>query len=981
MAIEKNHQLQSGTILDGRYEIGSALGEGGFGITYSGTNVNTGEHVAIKEFFSRDYMGRASDGTGRTVITADSSEKRFLSERRRFLREARILKDFKDEPGIVSVLDYFEENDTAYIVMQFIEGTTLQKYVEKHGRMDPMDAFERFRPLLQSLKRLHAAGVVHRDISPDNIMVNSAGSLILIDFGSAKDLRSTTQTTATTYKNGYAPPEQYRFNDAPSPAIDIYGLCATMYYCLTGNVPVPSVQRAIYDELIPLNTAAPAVPDQICDMIARGMSVRAEDRQNNVGELIAEIDAVYLTPEERRALRKRRLIRRGILTAAIILLAGIGITHYARNAAHYHMKMKDTSSTHFEWDSEEDAAKMEPVLRRKLDIFAGSNNYELTKSGNEITVTIPLDLFHDSKPDSIVKNYLSYPYSTFDICKTDEKGNVATSHAVDEAIYNRESKDRFRSSDIESINISEDPIPIGPDSTAKIRHFEMVLSENAAESASQLLSDKGALLIIEVDDAMYAYAYSAGDGRTFYLLDSNIVDKEQFKVMKDCTLTGQEGQALTVEDTAGGNLYALLADNFSGDHDAFIRPASRYTELIVDWGRESSGSEPGEFQCDPEKIKDESALIAYEINDDSTPGERSKCIAGFKTRLDALETAYAFGTDHYNDNVIVIKIPVYAVTKSELMMLGGDDYANITNGYSEDPLFYDEIQVDNNVFANINITASDYELEKVSEIVKQNERTGLDHIYLEYGDLPIASVDTKDAKACLEEGRLEFDTLCTSRTDPSGIGEDSEWRRCHLQFAKAVIENALSRDVKLYDVELLDKSGKYEEGGGYYSFEGDCYSGINSIMESLWADLGPSGFEVETRFSDLSTTIVISSYSLDTDGFEEKAAECVAKIMREHTLYNNDAHPKSIIFYLSNEDSRTESDYYYSTTVELIPQVTGDDTDIEEGVAFKILARESIRVEAYGPDDISVVDAGQSISATDRMREAIDKTDLEYEQP
>ena len=978
MAIEKNHQLRSGTILDGRYEIGSVLGEGGFGITYSGINLNTGEHVAIKEFFSREYMGRASDGTGRTVITADSSEKRFNSERRRFLREARILRDFKDESGIVSVLDYFEENDTAYIVMEFIEGTTLQKYVEKHGRMDPMDAFERFRPLLQSLKRLHTAGVVHRDISPDNIMVNRAGSLILIDFGSAKDLRSATQTSATTYKNGYAPPEQYRFNDAPSPSIDIYGLCATMYYCITGNVPVPSVQRAIYDELIPLNKAAPSVPDRICAMIARGMSVRAEDRQSNVGELIAEIDAVYLTPEERRALRKRRLIRLGILAAAVILLAVIGITHFVRNFSHYHMKMKDTASTHFEWDSEEDAAKMVPILRRKLDIFAGRNNYELTGSGKEITVTIPLDLFNDANPDSIVNYYLSYPYSTFAICSVNEKGDVAGTYDLDAVEFIPENEVSFNPSDIEDISISEDPIPIGQDSTARIRHLEMVLSEKAAEDASRLLSGKGTLLTIEVDDSMYCYAYSAGDGRTLYALDLNAVDSEQFEAMTHCTLSGQEGQALTVEDLEGGDFYGLLADNFSGDHDAFIRPTSRHTEMIVDWERKSAGSESGEFQCAPEEVKGKSALVAYEIEYSPTPGDRGKNIAALKTRLDALETAYAFGINRFDDNVVVVKIPVDAVTKSELMLLGGDDYAHITNGFNEFQLStYNEIRVENDASADLSTTISDYESDKVSDIIKQNERTGIDHIYLEYGDVPVARVDTKEAKASLENGRIVFDTPCTSE-----ISEDPERRRCHLQFAKAVIENELSKDMALHELELLDESGKYEETGGYFSFNGGSYPGIVSIMDSIREELEPYGFEVSSGFANLSYRIVISSDSFDTEEFGEKAAECIADVMDNHAFYNNDAHTKSIEFDFSNKDSRADSDYYYSTTVLLTPEVTGEDADIEKGVQFKILSSEkSIRVEAYGPDDIRVLDPEETKAATERMIAAIAKTDLEYEYP
>ena len=217
MIIEKNHQLKPGTILDGRYKVESVLGEGGFGITYSGTNLNSGEQVAIKEFFSRDYMDRASDGTGRIVLTDENSHSRFEREHQRFLREARVVKDFTDEPCIVSVYDYFEDNDTVYVVMEYIEGMTMQRFIQAHGKMDPMVFFGNIRPLLLSLQKLHSAGVIHRDISPDNIIRQDDGRLVLLDFGSARNLSSNTRTEAPTYKAGYAPPEQYSSDNQGSP--------------------------------------------------------------------------------------------------------------------------------------------------------------------------------------------------------------------------------------------------------------------------------------------------------------------------------------------------------------------------------------------------------------------------------------------------------------------------------------------------------------------------------------------------------------------------------------------------------------------------------------------------------------------------------------------------------------------------------------------------------------------------------------------
>ena len=249
MIVEKNHQLKPGTVLDGRYEVGSVLGEGGFGITYEGINRNTGKRVAIKEFFCREYMGRASDGTGKTVLTADHGEKRFKTEKRRFLREARIVRDYKDEPSIVSVVDYFEGNETAYIVMEFIEGETLRSYVSNKGKFDPAALFDEIRPLMRSLLKLHNAGIIHRDISPDNIIRNSDGQMVLIDFGSARDLSSDTQTTAMVFKDGYAPPEQYGISETDFRA-DIYAMGVLMNVMLTGEHPSRTLAKGRWGRII-----------------------------------------------------------------------------------------------------------------------------------------------------------------------------------------------------------------------------------------------------------------------------------------------------------------------------------------------------------------------------------------------------------------------------------------------------------------------------------------------------------------------------------------------------------------------------------------------------------------------------------------------------------------------------------------------------------------------------------------------------------
>ena len=899
MEVQKNHHLKQGTLLDGRYEIGAVLGEGGFGITYSGSNINTGEKVAIKEFFSRDYMGRAGDGTGKTVLTEDSAEKRFLSERKRFLMEARIVRDFRDEENIVAVSDYFEENDTAYIVMEFLEGVTLEQYVRDNGRWEAMDFFEHLRPLLQALSRLHAAGLVHRDISPQNIIYTTDGRFVLIDFGSAKNLKSSTVTTTTTYKEGYAPPEQYQSRNTPSACVDIYGICATMYYCLTAEAPVSSIQRVLFDDMLPVSSVSPSVPVQISEMITKGMSLMPEDRQESVDDILSVIDDIYLTPEERAQIRRRRLLRRAAVIAAIVIAAAAGIFHFVDNYSYYRMKLQDTSCTHLEWDDEATAEEMSSLLRRRLDAFAGKGNYSLETHDKEVQIELPLDVFHDLDPDDAADYYLTHEYSSFAICSANAVGERDGTYDLDGNLFIAKNSLKFKALNIESLDVSTDPIPIAPDSTAEVRHITMVLNESTAGRSSGLLSEAGKMLFFDVDGDIGTRAYSAGDGRTIYILDRNGLDQEKYEEMINCTLSARKGESLAVPDTAGGDFCALIAANISGGReDAFIEPSSIHTELVVDWDRKASGSKSGEYQCAPEEIKGESMLLSFDISaSDLSSGDRSKSITGFKARLDALEIPYAFGTNHFDSNNIVIRISSGSITESELRLLSSHDNFDITNGYTSYTLSDSRgFLIERNEQYDLAIRLDDYQLKYVMPVIEQNERTGLGHIYLKYDNVPVAYADTQDAREAAGNSRIVFDKPCTGK-----VTEDQERLKRHLRLVQALGENELSTDMVLKSVELSDKEGNYAGLGDYSSFSGGSYTGIYSIVDALSKELEPSGIRTVLRPSDNSGSIRIIADNLETSGFEKNAAALIGNVINSHTLYSNDAHTGSVAFVLSNK--------------------------------------------------------------------------------
>ena len=164
------------------------------------------------------------------------------------MKEAKTLAKFNTEDDVVNVIDFFEENGTAYIVMEFVDGETLSDIVAQKGKLTPDETLALLLPVMDSLKKVHAQGLIHRDISPDNIMVTN-GKVKLLDFGAARSMQAeSNKSLSVMLKPGYAPEEQYRSKGEQGPWTDVYALCATMYKCVTGTTPDDATQRVYDDE-------------------------------------------------------------------------------------------------------------------------------------------------------------------------------------------------------------------------------------------------------------------------------------------------------------------------------------------------------------------------------------------------------------------------------------------------------------------------------------------------------------------------------------------------------------------------------------------------------------------------------------------------------------------------------------------------------------------------------------------------------------
>ena len=325
--------LYQGMMLNERYIVGQVLGYGGFGITYKAWDKSLNTVVAIKEYY---YMGVASRRPGEQAISvyAQKSRATYHHFLERFLDEARHTAKFRANKNIVNVFEYFEANNTAYMVMEFLEGTPLNEFL-KHNSMDVDQCVLVMQGICAALKSVHEAKIIHRDISPDNIYLCSNGTVKLIDFGAARFSKKEEQEVVRmtqVMKPGFSPPEQYQAISEQGAWTDIYALGATLYYMITGTKPIESTNRKAEDNLIQPKEIKPDLPDYINDTILRAVAVDMHLRFSSVDEfekaLLKEVKVLNVAKEKKRR-RKNRLL--GLIAAVLVVATGFSVFAYQYN--------------------------------------------------------------------------------------------------------------------------------------------------------------------------------------------------------------------------------------------------------------------------------------------------------------------------------------------------------------------------------------------------------------------------------------------------------------------------------------------------------------------------------------------------------------------------------------------------------------------------------------------------------------------------
>ena len=275
--------LEPGTLLQNTYLVGRALGQGGFGITYIGWDMQLQRRVAIKEFFPQVLASRMP---GASTVTASGAQAKadFQHGLQGFLNEGRILARFSDHPCIVSVLNLFEANRTGYLVMGYLDGVTLARMLTGAGGRLPYEAArEIMMRVMDGLREVHAQGLLHRDISPDNIYITNQGLVKILDFGAARfEAGERSHSLSVVLKEGFAPEEQYRRSGHQGAWTDVYATAATLYKCIAGVTPPPALDRLHEDSLKSPRELGVTMPAAAEGALMRALALRAGDRFQSI---------------------------------------------------------------------------------------------------------------------------------------------------------------------------------------------------------------------------------------------------------------------------------------------------------------------------------------------------------------------------------------------------------------------------------------------------------------------------------------------------------------------------------------------------------------------------------------------------------------------------------------------------------------------------------------------------------------------------
>lgn len=286
----KNVQLKQGMELNRRYIIEKTLGQGGFGITYLAADRQMKQFVVVKEYFPVNFVFRENAEEEIQLIRPEEDRKVYEKGQKRFLEEARVIASLQAVPEIVRVLNYFRENGTVYIVMEYVKGISLRMYMERLDELPDFTACKTLLfPVIKALEAVHEKGLIHRDITPDNLLIRDDGTIKIIDFGSAREYVQDDRTKTVLVKAGYAPLEQYSGKEKQKAWTDVYSLCAVFYEMLTGAALPDALKRAGGAEVYPPSLYGAEILPEEEAVLMKGIALDYKDRIRSMTALEREL--------------------------------------------------------------------------------------------------------------------------------------------------------------------------------------------------------------------------------------------------------------------------------------------------------------------------------------------------------------------------------------------------------------------------------------------------------------------------------------------------------------------------------------------------------------------------------------------------------------------------------------------------------------------------------------------------------------------
>lgn len=778
------HLLPKGTKLDNRYVIEEVIGQGGFGITYVGKNQVINRKVAIKELYIRDFMGRDAERSPEIYLIDSSYRERLEKYKKDFLYEARVVGRFSSQPAVVDVIDYFQENGTAYIVMEYLEGITLSAFLKENKRIPARELFVKMLPLIETLEKIHENHVIHRDISPDNIMVKSNGELILMDFGASRNFADQDELSRVV-KDGYAPVEQCGSGGKQGPWTDVYALCATMYQCITGSVPDSSVSRLLYDELKKPSDMEVLIDESLERILMKGLQVAPEARYQNLQDLIKEIRDVLPEGKDEAAdesgkIPKKR--RKWFIPIGACLLLAIGICIYFRAGYGKKTLEYDPETTYqIRLTADEEMSvkgfnEAVEILRERLDIFTGGEPYNMEVDEDTVELVLPKDAFADYDVTKILRCYLTRAIDLYAF-------NLADEESLPERMeIGRDDLEKvtLKEGVIEGIDASE----YGVDADT-YQYLEVVLTKEFAEANKEKIDEWGENFTFAQDMSLNSwyryYTFPAGDGRTFYVLNNDV----------------------------GGHFTELVEYNLA--HDPLENGFYFNVTKEVEWQDPEEEAAAGKNQCTEDVLDEDAVTVFYYTTEELSQGETLDMWASLRERMDTLCQPYALGIvkDSGYEAEIAVKTGTGHMGTPIMKLLTARSGFYLQSGLCNKnigTLDRTVSCVENAGGYGLQIDFSkDYDCTEIKELTAGAKQEGGTELYLSMGNLPYCSLHLDKPIA---DGSICFSELYFSGEE--SVDEESAWV---LQLIETVCNGTAMEGYWSLDSYIFDPSEDGTEPG------------------------------------------------------------------------------------------------------------------------------------------------------------------------